>query len=373
MREPFQFIFDTASVAVITLLISCSGGGGGAGTTAPAPLPPPSLSITPNPIVEYSTTDQTNVGLQVSMSVDKWPVGTTLYFQAISSIHGIGDIHYTSISNGTTGATVFLSLTFRNPWAIGEGVYTDTLTIKVSTDASGSNQIQNSPQVVPVTFNVAGPSVLSISPNAVTAGGPDFTVTVTGMNFSPRTSILWNMASIATTYVSPTMLTAQVPATQITNAGSANVSVVRTVVGSGGFTSNIFVLPIQTVASSPGSLSPGSASAGGAAFTISVTGTDFHPTTYLQWNTDLLTTTYVSPTMITAQVPATEIANVGSASLYVVNGWGTTNWFQFPITASALTLSTTKSIGTQFQNNQILASDTTTGEYKTRASAVINR
>ncbi len=53
----------------------------------------------------------------------------------------------------------------------------------------------------------------SVSPSSATAGSAGLALTVTGLNFLPSTSVLWDDGTIlATTYVSSTVLKAQVPA-----------------------------------------------------------------------------------------------------------------------------------------------------------------
>ncbi|MDW5265877.1 IPT/TIG domain-containing protein [Granulicella sp. L56] len=60
------------------------------------------------------------------------------------------------------------------------------------------------------------PQVTSVSPATAVAGGGSFTLTVTGLNFAPTTAVLWDdNTSLTTTYVSPTVLRALVPASLI--------------------------------------------------------------------------------------------------------------------------------------------------------------
>jgi subtilase family serine protease len=90
------------------------------------------------------------------------------------------------------------------------------------------------------------------------------------------------------------------------------------------------VNPVPTLSK----LSPSSATAGGAAFTLTVTGTNFVSTSTIQWNGTGLTTTYVSGTKLTASVAASNIATAGKASVTVVNptpGGGTSNGLTFTI------------------------------------------
>lgn len=69
------------------------------------------------------------------------------------------------------------------------------------------------------------PYITSVNPASVVAGDPTFTLAVTGKNFQPNTTVLWGGQdqSLATTYMSSTELTAQVPASLIANPGSISI------------------------------------------------------------------------------------------------------------------------------------------------------
>ena len=96
-------------------------------------------------------------------------------------------------------------------------------------------------------------------------------------------------------------------------------------------------------------LSPSSATAGGAAFTLTVNGFSFATTSTVNWNGAPRTTTFVSATQLTAAILASDIAGAGTAFVTVTNpapGAGTTPAVVFTITsggggAPAVTLSAT--------------------------------
>src|SRR5207247_10418411 len=67
------------------------------------------------------------------------------------------------------------------------------------------------------------------------------------------------------------------------------------------------------------SLSPSSAAAGGPAFTLTATGTNFVAGSTLLWNGTARATTFVSATQLTASIGADDIATAGSASVTVRN------------------------------------------------------
>jgi hypothetical protein len=181
-----------------------------------------------------------------------------------------------------------------------------------------------------LTFNVtpAGtPTLSSLSPNTLGAGGGTFTLAVNGSNFANGAVVQWNGVALGTSFVASTQLNATVPATLIAAPGSANV----TVVNPGGATSNTLVFTITTASGvTLSSLSPNSASAGGPGFTLTALGSGFANGANLEWNGAVLSTNFVSATQLSASVPSILIANPGTATITVVNpGGGTSNALTF--------------------------------------------
>jgi IPT/TIG domain-containing protein len=118
-------------------------------------------------------------------------------------------------------------------------------------------------------------------------------------------------------YVSATQLTASINAADIATTGNVTVAVATPMPG-GGISSDLGVVlnnPSPTVKS----LSQSSAAAGGAGFTLTVSGTNFTPGSVVQWNGTNQITTYVSPTQLTVQITTSDIAAAGSATVTVLN------------------------------------------------------
>lgn len=65
------------------------------------------------------------------------------------------------------------------------------------------------------------------------------------------------------------------------------------------------------------SLSPAFTGSGGSAFTLTIAGTGFVSSSTAYWGSTALTTTYVSGTQLTAQVPAADIASAGITAVTV--------------------------------------------------------
>jgi hypothetical protein len=115
----------------------------------------------------------------------------------------------------------------------------------------------------------SNPAIARIKPTVAvaTAQGQAFTLTVNGANFGADSVVQWNGAALATTFDDEAQVTATVPASLVTTAGTANVTVL-----SGGVVSN--ALPFTITARQPviGLLDPRSAIAGSDAFVLHVYG-----------------------------------------------------------------------------------------------------
>jgi hypothetical protein len=189
-------------------------------------------------------------------------------------------------------------------------------------------------------------NVNGLSPASATAGSAAFQLTITGQNFAAGSQVQWNSGTspqtLPTIFVDSSQLTVVVPASLVATPGTAFVDVLNT----GGLSSGLTTFPITAAASSqpsiasPGGLSPSSATAGGSAFQISVTGTNFVTGAKLQWDSGSgptgLNTSVLSATQLSAVVPANLIATAGTAFLSVLNpGNATSNVVVFTINAAA--------------------------------------
>jgi len=178
------------------------------------------------------------------------------------------------------------------------------------------------------------PSTTSLSPTSTTAGGSGFTLTVNGSGFVPVSVVRWNGSDRTTTYVSSAQLTADIPAADIATADTALVTVFNPAPGGGTSSSRTFTInnPVPAVSS----LSPTNANAGGAAFTLTVNGSNFVTGSVVRWKGSSRTTTFVNSGQLTAAILAADIASAGSALVTVFNatpGGGTSTALTFTINA----------------------------------------
>jgi hypothetical protein len=79
-----------------------------------------------------------------------------------------------------------------------------------------------------VTVSNSAPSIASVAPSTVSAGGPAFTLAVTETTYDTGDAIIWNGTKLTTAFKSGTTITATVPAASIEVPGIAVVTVSRT-------------------------------------------------------------------------------------------------------------------------------------------------
>jgi len=224
----------------------------------------------------------------------------------------------------------------------------------VSTDNFASfGPLQNSGNV-PLNFisrivltekfgDLAAPALASISPSAVSPGGPAFTLYVQGSNFQTSSVVKWNGADRQTAFVSGTQLQAQITAADVANAGTASVTVnTPNAAESAALTLKIEAnrpLPVIT------RLSPsGYAVISNSGITVDVFGLDFTPQTVVRFQGADRTTTFVNSTHLTVNIPTSDYSMSGDYKITAFTpspGGGTSNEVNFPVINCSTTLSST--------------------------------
>ena len=252
------------------------------------------------------------------------------------TVNGSGFVSTSTVWwNGALRTTTFVSATQVTAAIPATDIASaGTVGVTVMNPAPGGGSAAN----LTFTINNPAPAITTLSPNSATAGGAAFTLTVNGSGFVSGSTVQWNGSARTTTFVSATQLTAAIPATDIANAGTANVTVVNATPGGGTSNSASFTInqqqnPVPAITT----ISPTSATAGGAAFTLTVNGSNFINGSTVRWNGVARTTTFVSATQLTAAIPAGDIASAGTANVTVNNptpGGGTSNSVTFTINAA---------------------------------------
>ena len=227
--------------------------------------------------------------------------------------------------NGSSLATTFISAT-----QLRATVPTANLTA-AGTFAVGASESTGNSNTVTFTVTNPVPTVTTMLPTSTNAGSPDLTLTVNGTNFVSSSVIKFNGASKLTTFVSPTQLTTTLfQNSDLKTAGSFPVTVTNPAPGGGTAAPSVTFTVTANSNPSPtlASISPSQVAAGGAAFILTVNGSNFVSNSTVTVGGSSRTTTFVSPTQLTANIPSTDIASVGTLQITVVNpapGGGTSN------------------------------------------------
>jgi hypothetical protein len=236
------------------------------------------------------------------------------------------------------GATCTVNIAFV-PTALG--ARTGSLTVT-------SNAITG-PVTIPLTGTATGPNVVLSTPSL------SFGNQLEGTTSAPQTVTISNTGNLALVISSLTVSAGFTQATTcagpVAAGSSCSVSVSFAPTDTGayvgsltlvdnapgtpqtvGLTGTGYIYPTPQI-NPP--LQPASTAPGSAAFTLTVNGSGFFNVSVVLWNKTPLSTTFVSSTQLTAQVPASDVAAAGTALVTVVNptpGGGTSNAVPFQIT-----------------------------------------
>jgi hypothetical protein len=203
-------------------------------------------------------------------------------------------------------------------------------------------------QVASVGFTVLdippAPTLTSLDPATVVAGGPSFTLTARGNGFRTTSVIRIGGADRATTYVSGQNLTTTIAAAEIETVASLSVTVFTPPVsGQGGGVSSATTLTITPPPPAPTitSISPVSLAPGTSARTVTVRGTDLVNTSVVQVDGVARPTTFTSATELRVTLADTDVATAGTRAIRVVTpppGGGTSNTVTLTIAAPTMSL-----------------------------------
>jgi len=188
---------------------------------------------------------------------------------------------------------------------------------------------------VQVPVNNPIPEITELVPNAVAVGSQAFTLAINGFGFVPGSVVQWNGAARPTTFVNPAQVTIQVSAADVAVVANVTILVVNPAPGGGTSGARLFRITSQP---NPTpillTLTPSSAIAGSAAFTLVVGGENFVPNAVVNWNGNPRPTSFVSGLELRAQILPADVASQGTAVVTVTNpapGGGSSNSLNFTI------------------------------------------
>jgi outer membrane protein assembly factor BamB len=289
------------AASLMSVLLAACGGGGGSGS-------PLSISLTPSTV--SASFVQGTVYSFTESAVVKGTVSGAVYVLIVDT----AGVLQPNVSIQQQSATLYSASLATTP-DLAEGTHSGSIQVKLCSDTACSTQYGGTS--LPYTLTVLPPpTIAALSPSSVNAGGAPFTLTVDGANFNSTAVVQWNGAARSTAYVSSSRLTAQIGAADIADGGQFAVTVADPATGATSTAATFTVLNPQPAM---GNVSPSTIATGTPGAQITVNGSGFVPSSSVQWNGVGRPSTFVSPTQLSAQISAADLANGGSASVTVVN------------------------------------------------------
>ncbi|HUZ46545.1 MAG TPA: putative Ig domain-containing protein [Terriglobia bacterium] len=171
------------------------------------------------------------------------------------------------------------------------------------------------------------PSIGSVSPASLVAGAGDTALTVNGSGFAQQSQVTLGGTLLASTYVSPTQLTATVTSSQLATAGAFPLSVVNPAPGGGTSTLNFSINgpPVITSAAS-------AAFTVGAAGSFTVTATGYPAPTLGETGALPSGVTFTAASGVLGGTPGAATAGTYNLSFTASNGVGTAATQSFTLT-----------------------------------------
>ncbi len=218
----FAYPYGDSNAAVEAIVASCYNSGRGAwelgcdydGCSPAESIPPVDRYWIRTPDAVMDTTTLAQLEAQVTVAENSGGGWVPMQF------HHVCDNDCDSYSVTPANLNAFLSwLQARAP----QGTIVETV-----------NQVMSGITTNPV------PVLTNISPNSITAGAASLTLTLTGTNFIPNSTVQWNGSGRLTTYVSSTTLTAIITAADLSNPSTASVTVFNPALGGGTSASQTF-------------------------------------------------------------------------------------------------------------------------------------
>lgn len=216
--------------------------------------------------------------------------------------------------DGAPLATTFVSATeLRATIPTSKLAAVGELRVSVGTSAPGGGASRE------VSFEVQNPlpQLTTLSPLSVEVGASATPLTITGAELVPGATIVFGGASLPTTFVSSTSLSATIPASALATSGSVPVTLVNP--SPGGGTSTAIAFTVSNPDATVTSVSPAAAYVGSAGSVLDVAGSGFVPGSKVLFNGAELSTTYQSGSALKASLPSSALSAAGDFPVTVKN------------------------------------------------------
>ncbi len=263
--------------------------------------------------------------------VNNWLAGVPFQLNAISpesvalgagavsiSAGGSGFSSQSQVQFTANGTLTTLATTFISQSQLSASIPGSLLQTAGTAQVSVSDPARQSPSsAVTFTITLVPPVVSALAPANAVAGSAAFTLTVTGSNFVSGAVLNFDGVAQPTTFISATSLTAAIPAASIAAAGTNAITITNPAPLGG--TSNASNFTVNNPLPVLSSISPTNIAMGSGAFTLTVSGSNFNAGSTVSFNGQSVSTTFLSSTMLTAAIPAANVATAGTDPVTVSN------------------------------------------------------
>ncbi|MGB2889076.1 MAG: IPT/TIG domain-containing protein [Candidatus Acidiferrales bacterium] len=169
-------------------------------------------------------------------------------------------------------------------------------------------------------INFPTPVIKAISPSSIAAGQPQFTLTVTGGNFVPQSTVLWNGAARVTLFQNGATLIATITSSDISAPGTALVAVTTPAPGGGTTTQLTFTInstrsPVPHITS----ISPSAGLAGTSGLTLQIKGSNFVSQSAVTVNGSSRSTAFTDGADLSATLTTADVALAQTLQIGVLN------------------------------------------------------
>ncbi len=242
------------------------------------------------------------------------PAGTTgaAYSGAIQASGGSGQYTF-RVSGGALPAGLSLNSATGaitgTPTAAGTFAFVATIT-----DSAGASATVNCSIVINAVV-ITPPSISSFAPIVAVVGGPQFTLNVSGANFSQASRFVWNTFELSTEFVNATALRVTVPANLLGAPGTAR-TFVRNGTASQSAEASYEVLP----ALGGLTLEPSSVAATGQDAMVTLRGEGFWPNVVISIGNTTASSRRVSASEVLFTVPGSLLSSAGTLTIRALNG-----------------------------------------------------
>jgi hypothetical protein len=272
---------------------------------------------------------------QVTQSITVNQASQTISFTQPTSPVTYGVSPITLSASSTSGLAVTFSLV-SGPGTVSGSTLTITGvgTVVVAANQAGNTNYSAATQVTQsIVVNVIG---LAATPTFSPVAGTYTAAQTVSISDATSGSTIYYTTNGTTPTTSSTVYSGAitVSSTETLEAIATATGYSTSAVASAAYTISIPTNPVPAI----NGISPAYTNAGGAVFPLTVNGSGFIASSTVYWGTSALTTTYVSATQITAQVPAADTAAAGTNAISVQNpapGGGTSNAWQFEVDSAS--------------------------------------